>query len=123
MTDIKHETKQNASHTKGPWFLTVNDPQGHSTHHIATIHGVPSQPTEDGKGQRWLNLGAHKPCYEVSDEEQQANASLMAASPRLLKALEVCAILLADYDEAEGEEGDAYREATAAIAEAKGLAA
>ena len=34
----------------------------------------------------------------------------------------VCADLLADYDEAEGEEGDAFREALAAIAEATGRA-
>ena len=43
--------------------------------------------------------------------------------PRLLAALVVCANLLADYDESEGEEGDAYREAIAAIAEATGRAA
>jgi len=56
-------------------------------------------------------------------ELQEANARLGSTAPRLLAALIVCANLLADYDEAEGEEGDAYREALAAIAEATGGAA
>jgi hypothetical protein len=54
---------------------------------------------------------------------QEANARLGSTAPRLLAALIVCADLLADYDEAEGEEGDAYREAVAAIAEATGRTA
>lgn len=36
---------------------------------------------------------------------------------RLRSALENCARLLADFDEQEGEEGDAYREAFAALAQ------
>lgn len=78
------------------------------------------------------------PAYEIFDadcnkvfdtnedtdaELQEANARLGSAAPRLLAALIVCANLLADYDEAEGEEGDAYREVLAAIAEATGRAA
>jgi hypothetical protein len=56
----------------------------------------------------------------ASDAElKKANAHLAATAPRLLAALIVCADLLADYDEAEGEEGDAYREAVDAIAEAE----
>ena len=54
---------------------------------------------------------------------QEANARIAASAPRLLAALIVCANLLADYDEAEGEEGDAYREALTAILEATGRAA
>ncbi len=54
---------------------------------------------------------------------QEANARLGSTAPRLLAALIVCANLLADYDETEGEEGDAYREALAAIDEATGRAA
>ena len=56
-------------------------------------------------------------------ELQEANACLASRAPTLLAALIVCAGLLADYDEAEGEEGDAYREAVAAIAQATGRAA
>lgn len=82
-----------------------------------------------------LGVGAEIPAYEIFDAEgnkvfdtnedtdaelQEANARLASTSPRLLAALIECAMLLADYDEAEGEEGDAYREAMAAIAEAAG---
>lgn len=84
-----------------------------------------------------LGVGAEIPAYEIFDadgnklfdtnedspaELQEANACLASAAPRLLAALTVCADLLADYDEAEGEEGDACREAIAAIAEATGRA-
>ena len=51
---------------------------------------------------------------------QEANARMGAAAPRLLASLITCANLLADYDESEGDEGEAYREAIAAIAEANG---
>jgi hypothetical protein len=60
---------------------------------------------------------------DTPGELQEANACMGAAAPRLLAALIVCANLLADYDESDGPEGDAYREALAAIAEATGRAA
>jgi hypothetical protein len=78
-------------------------------------------------------IGAEIPAFEVFDAEenkifdtnensppklQEANARLGACAPRLLSALVTCANLLADYDESDGEEGDAYREAVAAVAEA-----
>lgn len=44
--------------------------------------------------------------------------SLASVAPRLLASLITCANLLADYDESEGEEGDAWREAVAAIEQA-----
>jgi hypothetical protein len=83
-------------------------------------------------------IGAEIPAYEIFDadgnkvfdtnndtpgELQEANARLGSTAPRLLAALIVCANVLADYDEAEGEEGEAYREALASIAEATGRAA
>jgi hypothetical protein len=82
-------------------------------------------------------VGAEIPAYEIFDadcnkvfdtnedidaELQEANARLASTAPRLLAALIVCADLLADFDEAGGEEGDAYREARAAVAEATGRA-
>jgi hypothetical protein len=51
---------------------------------------------------------------------QEANARLGSSAPRMLATLIACANLLADYEEAEGEEGDAYRDAMDAIAEATG---
>lgn len=85
-----------------------------------------------------LGVGAEIPAYEIFDAEgnkvfdtnedtdaelQEANARLGSTAPRLLAALILCADLLADYDEAEGDEGDAYREAKATVAEATGRAA
>lgn len=69
----------------------------------------------DAEGDKVFDTNEDTPA-----ELQEANACLGSSAPRLLAALVVCADLLADYDEAEGEEGDAYREATAAIAEAVG---
>lgn len=55
--------------------------------------------------------------------ESGPTRSLASVAPRLLEALITCANLLADFDDSEGEEGDAWREAVAAIAEATGRAA
>jgi hypothetical protein len=55
--------------------------------------------------------------------ESGPTPSLASVAPRLLAALITCANLLADYSESEGEEGQAWREALAAIAEATGRAA
>jgi hypothetical protein len=72
----------------------------------------------DADGNKVLDTNEDTPC-----ELQEANARLASTAPRLLAALTVCADLLADYDAAEGEEGEAYREAVAAVAEATGEAA
>lgn len=50
----------------------------------------------------------------------QDRLRVMHSGPRLLEALISCANLLAAYDESEGEEGYAWREAIASIAEANG---
>jgi hypothetical protein len=75
------------------------------------------------------------PAYEVFDADggkvfdtnenspgqlQEANACMGAAAPRLVASLVTCANLLADYDESDGPEGEAYREALAAVTEATG---
>ena len=85
-----------------------------------------------------LDGGAELPAFEVFDDDgnkvfdtnedmpaelQEANARLAAAAPRLLASLVRCANLLADFDESDGEEGQAYREALAAIHEAAGRSA
>lgn len=49
-----------------------------------------------------------------------ASLRIMAAGPKLLAALVECARLLADHNDSQGEEGNAYREALTAIAEATG---
>ncbi|MBS0207755.1 MAG: hypothetical protein JSS27_02265 [Planctomycetes bacterium] len=85
-----------------------------------------------------LGVDAEIPAFEIFDADhiklfdtnenmapdlQESNARLVSTAPRLLASLVVCADLLADYDESEGEEGDAYREAIAVIAKATGRAA
>ncbi len=79
---------------------------------------IPAFEIFDADCNKVFDTNEDTPC-----ELQEANARLGSTAPRLLAALVVCADLLADYDEAEGEEGDAYREALAAIAEANGRAA
>lgn len=59
---------------------------------------------------------------DMPAEMQEANARLAATAPRLLASLIRCADLLADFDESDGEEGEAYREALAAIQETVGRA-
>ena len=56
-------------------------------------------------------------------ELQEANARMAASAPRLLASLVTCANLLADFDESDGPEGEAYREALVAITEATGRVA
>lgn len=77
--------------TEGPWYLSVVDMQSATSHSIANIYGVPPQPTEDGRGQTWVHIGAKKPCFDVSPDEQYANAELMTVSrtlgPAMAKAL------------------------------------
>jgi hypothetical protein len=52
---------------------------------------------------------------DLPSEVQEANARLAASAPELLAILDRCAMLLADYDEHGGEEGQAYRDAIAVI--------
>ena len=57
---------------------------------------------------------------ELTPEElQEANARLAASAPCLRDALRACVRLLADFDESEGEEGDAYRAAVAVLEQAQ----
>ena len=71
-----------------------------------------------------LNDGSELPAFEIFDANgdrildtnedssetiQEANARLAAAAPELRAALAECVRLLADFEDAEGEEGDAYR--------------
>lgn len=92
-------------------------------------------PYTVGPADSPLDSGAELPAYEVFDDDgnkvfdtnedmpaglQEANARLAAAAPRLLASLVRCANLLADFDASDEEEGQAYREALAAIQEATG---
>jgi hypothetical protein len=108
----------NPTHSPAPWAYEYN----------------PYSVRETGSGDDANIVGKEIPAFEVFDAEgnkvfdtnedtpselQEANACLGAAAPAMLTALKQCAILLADYDENEGEEGEAYRDAITAIAQAE----
>jgi hypothetical protein len=118
MTTIDPTAPQ-PSHSPGPWGYEYNP---------YTLRRSGKEPGEA--------LETELPAYEVFDndgnkvfdtnedapaEEQEANARLGSAAPRLLAALLECVRILADHEESEGEEGLAYRCAIAAIAEATGV--
>jgi len=80
--------------------------------------------------QRGDEPGFELPAFEIFDadgnklfdtnedmpaEVQEANARLAAAAPDLLAVLDHCAMLVADYDEHDGEECETYRDAIAVI--------
>jgi hypothetical protein len=110
-----------APHSPTPWSYqyspyTVRD---RGTDATCTVGDeLPAFEIFDADGNKVFDTNEDTPA-----DLQQANACLGSAAPRLLASLIACANLLADYDEAVGEEGDAYREALAAIAEATGRAA
>ncbi len=64
---------------------------------------IPAFEVFDAEGNKVFDTNEDTP-----SERQEANARLGAAAPKLLAALNRCAMLLADYDEQEGEEGEAY---------------
>jgi hypothetical protein len=76
----------------------------------ATAEELPAFEIFDAEQTKILDTNEDMPC-----ELQEANARLASAAPDLLANLIRCAILLADYDEHDGEEGDAYRDAIAVI--------
>jgi hypothetical protein len=107
------------SHSPAPWGYEYSPWTVRSEHDARGVSAeIPAYEIFDAEGDKVFDTNEDTPA-----DLQEANACLASAAPRLLAALIVCADLLADYDEAEGEEGDAYREALATIAEATGRAA
>jgi hypothetical protein len=79
-----------SNHTPGPWEFKG---QGDADEFVMLTH--------DGK---WII--AFRQNGELMTATQRANAKLMAASPRLLEALQNCLILIEKADKATG--GDSY---------------
>ena len=108
-----------SQHSPAPWSYEYSPWTVRSEHDARGVGAeIPAYGIFDAEGNKVFDTNENTPA-----DLQEANACLATAAPRLLTALIVCADLLADYDEAEGEEGDAYREALATIAEATGRAA
>jgi hypothetical protein len=108
-------------HSPEPWAYeyspyTVRNPGTHGTKKPGD--DIPAYEIFDADGNKVFDTNEETPA-----ELQEANARLGSTAPRLLAALITCANLLADYDESDGEEGEAYREAIAAIEEATGRGA
>ncbi|MCE9565793.1 MAG: hypothetical protein K8U57_27525 [Planctomycetes bacterium] len=105
MTDIKHGTKQKASHTPGTWEANGSTVIASKESFRALFDCKPLRMT-------------------LSADECAANARLIAAAPDLLGALQA---ILQDADAISYAtphlSGDYWEEARAAIAKAIGLAA
>jgi hypothetical protein len=98
------------TYSPAPWAYDYSPYQGHDGE-------IPAFEIFDADGNKVFDTNEDTPC-----DLQEANAQLAAAAPRLVQSLVACASLLADYDESEGPEGQAYREAMSAVAEATGRA-
>ncbi len=108
-------------HSPGPWSYeyspyTVRNPGTHGTKKVGD--DISAYEILDADGNKVFDTNEDTPA-----DLQEANACLASAAPRLLASLVTCANLLADDDESHGEEGQAYQEVLAAIAEATGRVA
>lgn len=75
--------------TPGPWVISTAT-QGYEA---CTVHGVERQPTEDGLGKTWVYIRPETlirdgELHWPDEQEQLANARLIAAAPDLYAALE-----------------------------------
>jgi hypothetical protein len=103
-------------HSPAPWSYEYSPYTVTSEHSPLGVGAeIPAYAILDADANKVFDTNEDSP-----DELQEANARLGAAAPRLMAALVECARLLADYDESDGEEGEAYREAIAAITQAAG---
>ncbi|MFL5241542.1 MAG: hypothetical protein ACJ8FY_05495 [Gemmataceae bacterium] len=104
------------SHSPAPWGYEYSSWTIRSEHDTRGVGAeIPAYEIFDANGDKVFDTNETTPA-----DLQEANACLATAAPRLLASLITCATLLADFDESDGEEGEAYREALAAIAEATG---
>lgn len=70
------------SHTKGNWEVAEHTTAGV----LDEFWIVGEKPPLIAIVPIWNGPGTFSPCYDRSDEEQRANANLMAAAPDLLDA-------------------------------------
>ena len=99
------------NHSTAPWSYEYSPYTRHAAGAVETE--LPAFEVFDAHGNKIFDTNEDLP-----SEIQEANARLASSSPELLALLNRCAILLADYDEQDGEEGETYRDAIAVIAAA-----
>ena len=99
-------------YTPGPWEIDTETRPAE----VCTIHGVPAMPTEGGLGQEWVYVRGEIGYWQADEEENLANAHLIAAAPDLYEAL---ADLLAICD-GDPDEPEEVKWARAALAKARG---
>ena len=103
-------------HSPAPWAYAYSPYTVRSTHDARGVGAeIPAFEIFDSDGSKVFDTNEDTP-----ESLQEANARMGAAAPRLMAALISCATLLADYEGSDGEEGDAYREAVAAVRQAMG---
>ena len=112
-TSISHTP---ISHSPTPWGYEYSPYTVRAEHSpLGRDAEIPAFEIFDANSNKVFDTNEDAPA-----DLQEANARLAAAAPRLLASLVTCANLLADCDESDGEEGEAYREALSAINEATG---
>lgn len=105
--------------TPGPWVISTPT-QGYE---VCTMHGLPPQPPEDGHRKTWVYIGSESLTrngeWQWPDEQEQlANAHLIAAAPDLYMALEAMTARMSLY---RGRHDDAMVAiGNAALAKARG---
>jgi len=106
-----------AAHTPGPWTYDGDNIDGRIGVVAHDVAGAP-MVCDTWAGRHYKT---HDPdCHHISDDEEEANARLIAAAPELLEALnelleQIHYIGIADW---HGAEGLSLAEARAAIAKA-----
>jgi hypothetical protein len=99
-------------HTPGPWLTDRNNVH---TGQIATIHHCLNNSWVEVWTDKWAQTG-------LGEEEQEANARLIAAAPELLEALTECMADADGYEQRTGKKlvGSWPAKARAAIIKATG---
>ena len=120
MTDTKRDTKENKSHTPGPWAKGTINPM---TQKISIGRPIlnPVYTSTGGRGSQHVAECATR--QDSSTEETEANAHLIASAPGLLTSLQevvrICEALR--YTAGLGKnQVERIERAKAAIAEATG---
>lgn len=100
--------------TPGPWVETLET----RSCDICTIYSVSPRSTPEPEAQCWLYIIAPESLYR-DEQEQDANARLIAAAPDLYEAL---AEMVSTYREGgpDDSEPSMVRAALAALAKARG---